>query len=48
MNWSAVIFLSISVISMATCTALVEWGTTNYYDVQIECVKQTQDKHCNK
>ncbi len=47
-DWPLAVVLCVLAISMATCTAAVEWNITNRYDVQIECVKQTQDKHCDK
>ena len=48
MDWPTATLLSILIISIATCTAIVDWSITSRYDVQIECVKQTQDRYCSK
>lgn len=47
-DWPLAVVLCTLIISITTCTALVEWETTNYYDVQLECVKQTNNKYCKK
>ncbi len=47
-DWSLAVVLCVLAISMATCTAFVYGNKTNYYDVQVACVKATNDKYCNK